>query len=203
MQRIFNVFGTRFTPIFFGTLLTACLAAGCASPPKQDPMAFTDKALAATDPIKVKFEENSSAENDVIARFKTFNTDFSGANITNNTSGIYASDLYFRDPFKEIHGEKEFEAYLLRGSSSVAQFSIDWKDVAYNNGDFYFRWVMTIKLKRDGKHKPPNSTPGISHVRLGPDGKVIFQQDYYDAGAFLYEKLPILGGEIRFIKKRL
>ena len=100
-------------------------------------------------------------------------------------------------------GEAPFEAYLLRGSGSVAQFSIDWKDVAESKGDYYFRWVMTLKLKRDGKSKPPTLTCGISQVRFGADGKVVFQQDYYDAGAFLYEKLPILGSEIRYIKKKL
>lgn len=180
----------------------ASFIAGCASAPKQDPIVFTQQALAATDATRMQMH-GSPAEGEAIARFETFNGDFSAANITNNTKKVYAADLYFRDPFKEIHDEAPFEAYLLRGSGSVAQFSIDWKDVAESQGDYYFRWVMTLKLKRDGKSKPPTLTCGISQVRFGADGKVIFQQDYYDAGAFLYEKLPILGGEIRYIKKRM
>jgi hypothetical protein len=188
--------------IFCAASLVAWLVAGCAPPPKQDPMVFTERALAATDPIKLDLRD-SAAERGALTRFETFNGDFSAANITNNTRKVYAADVYFRDPFKEIHGEAGFEAYLLRGSASVAQFSIDWRDVAESKGDFYFRWVMSLKLKRDGKNKPAALTPGISQVRFGPDGKVIFQQDYYDAGTFLYEKIPILGGEIRFIKKRL
>jgi hypothetical protein len=62
---------------------------------------------------------------------------------------------------------------------------------------------MSVKLKRDGKNQPPSATTGISHVRFSSDGKVIFHQDYFDAAAFLYEKIPVLGGEIRFIKKRI
>jgi hypothetical protein len=181
--------------------LAACVITGCARMPKADPMVFTQRALMATDPIKVKW--SGAEERAAIARFETFNGDFSAANITNNTKKVYAEDVYFRDPFKEIQGESPFEAYLLRGSASVAQYSIEWQDVAENQGNYYFRWVMTLKLKRDGKNKPASLTSGISEVRFGADGKVIFQQDYYDAGAFLYEKLPILGGEIRFIKKRL
>src|SRR5580693_8366512 len=150
-------------------------AAGCASAPKQDPMVFTERALAATDAIKVKaIEKGSTAEKEAIARFETFNSDFSAANITNNTKNVYATDVYFRDPFKQIHGEPEFEAYLLRGSAATAQYAMDWKDVAESHGDYYFRWVMSLKLNRDGKNKPPSLTPGISHVRFGPDGKVIF-----------------------------
>jgi hypothetical protein len=184
--------------------VAACCVAGCASAPKHDPMVFTEKALAATDAIKGKaFEQGSAAEKEAIARFETFNSDFSAANITNNTKNVYAGDVYFRDPFKQIHGEHEFEAYLLRGSAATAQYSMDWKDVGESHGDYYFRWVMSLKLHRDGKKKPPSLTPGISHVRFGPDGKVIFHQDYFDAATFLYERIPILGGEIRFIKKRL
>jgi outer membrane murein-binding lipoprotein Lpp len=191
----------KFT-LLCATPLAACLMTGCASSPKQDPIVFTQQALAATDATKMQMH-GTPAESEAIARFETFNGDFSAANITNNTSKIYAQDLYFRDPFKEVHGEAPFEAYLLRGPGSVAQFSIDWKDVAESKGDYYFRWVMTLKLKRDSKSQPPTLTCGISEVRFGAEGKVIFQQDYYDAGAFLYEKLPILGGEIRYIKKRM
>jgi hypothetical protein len=180
------------------------LAAGCVSKPKTDPVAFTAQALAATGTDRVgRLQKGSAAESAAIERFKTYNSDFSGANITNNTRKVYAPDVYFRDPFKEIHGEAEFEKYLLRGSSAVAQFGMDWKDVAESDGNYYFRWVMSVKLKRDGKNDPPSLTTGISHVRFNQDGLVVFHQDYFDSAAFLYEKIPVLGGEIRFIKNRL
>jgi len=190
--------------IFCAATVAACCVAGCATAPKTDPVAFTREALAATDSVKAgALAKNSDAEKAAIAQFETFNGDFSAANITNNTKKVYAADVYFRDPFKQIHGEPEFEAYLLRGSSAVAQFSMEWLDVSESNGDYYFRWIMSVKLNRDGKDRPPSLTTGISHVRFGPDGRVIFHQDYFDAAAFLYEKIPVLGGEIRFIKNRL
>jgi hypothetical protein len=192
------------TTILFGLgLLTACGLMGCASAPQPNPMVFTNQALAATNPLKTTFTKDSAAETDAIGRFKQFNGDFSAANITNHTTDIYSANVWFRDPFKEIHGEPAFEAYLLHGSSAVAEFSMDWQDVAENDGNYYFRWVMSLKLHRDSHDQPPSLTPGISLVRFDHEGKVIFQQDYYDAGAFLYEKIPILGSEIRFIKKRM
>jgi outer membrane murein-binding lipoprotein Lpp len=181
--------------------LAACLFAGCASAPKQDPLVFTTHALAATDTIKTKL--SGQAEQDVISRFETFSGDISASNITNKLSQVYAADIYFRDPFKEIHGLSDFQAYLLRDSASVTQYKLDWQDVGKSDGDYYFRWVMTVKLKRDSRHKPPTQTCGVSEIRFGADGKVIYEQDYFDAASFLYERLPILGGEIRFIKKRL
>ena len=177
---------------------------GCASAPKADPTAFTETALTATAEDQVGgLEKGSPAEQEAIERFKKFNSDFSAANITNQTKTVYAPGVYFRDPFKEIHGEVEFEQYLLRGSSAVAQFSMDWKDVAVGGDNYYFRWIMSVKLKRDDKKAAPSLTTGISHVRFNRDGLVVFHQDYFDGAAFLYEKLPVLGGEIRFVKKRL
>jgi Uncharacterized conserved protein (DUF2358) len=181
--------------------LTVCLLAGCASKPKQDPLVFTTQALAATETTKTKL--SAQTEGEVISRFEKFSGDISASNITNNLRQIYAANIYFRDPFKEIHGLADFETYLLRDSASVTQYNIDWQDVGKSDGDYYFRWVMTVKLKRDSRHKPPSQTCGISEIRFGEDGKVIYEQDYFDAGSFLYERLPILGGEIRFIKKRL
>lgn len=199
-----NVMNKTRRFIFYTVPAAICLLVGCASAPKPDPADFTRNALMATDVKNVgRLAKGSAAESAAIARFKTFNSDFSAANITNNTKSVYAADIYFRDPFKEIHGEPEFEAYLLRGAGAVAQFSMDWQDVAENDGNYYFRWIMSVTLKRDGKNARPSYTTGISHVRFGPDGKVIFHQDYFDAAAFLYEKIPVLGGEIRFIKKRL
>jgi hypothetical protein len=180
------------------------LAAGCASAPQQDPVAFTAEALAATTPDKVgELGRGSPEEAAAIQRFERYNGDFSAANITNNTRKVYADGIYFRDPFRVVRGEPEFEKYLLRGSAGVSQFSMDWQDVAENNGDYYFRWIMTVKFKRDGKDTPPSLTTGISHVRFNRDGLVVFHQDYFDSAAFLYEKIPILGSEIRFIKRRV
>lgn len=164
-------------------------------------MTFTTHALAATAATKTNL--SGPAEEAAMARFETFSGNISAENITNNLQKVYARNVYFRDPFKEIHGTTGLEAYLLKDSAAVSEYAIDWKDVAQSNGDYYFRWVMTVKLKRDGRKKPPGITCGISEVRFGADGRVVFEQDYFDAASFLYERLPILGGEIRFVKKHL
>jgi len=186
--------------VFEGMVSLAIMfVAGCATHSnKMDPAVFTQQALQATESAKTP-----DVTPEVIARFEKYNGDFSTNNIIANTRTVYAEDVWFRDPFKEIHGVMPFEAYLMRGSAAVGQFSMDWRSAAQDNGDYYFRWVMTLKLKRDGKKDPPTLNNGISHVRFGPDGKVIFHEDYFDAATFLYEKIPVLGSEIRFIKRRL
>lgn len=184
--------------------MLVCLASGCASAPKgPDAVAFTEQALRATEAASHGLARDPEAAKKAEEQFKVFNSDFSAQNITNRTKEVYAADVYFRDPFKEIHGEPEFEAYLLRGSSAVAEFSMDWKDVSENDGNYYFRWIMNVKLKRDSAKDPPTRVTGISQVRFGPDGKVIFHQDYFDGADLIYEKVPVMGGVIRYIKKHI
>ena len=46
------------------------------------------------------------------------------------------------------------------------------------------------------------SVPGVSQVWFR-DAKVYRHRDHYDAGALLYEHIPLLGSVIRLLKRRL
>jgi SnoaL-like domain len=175
------------------------IIAGCASAPASlAPAKFTADALAATETLKA-----TNVPPEIIARFKTVNSDFSTNNLAAHLPDIYAPEIYFRDPFKEVHGLPALQTYILKSATAVAEYQIDWQDLSAHDGDFYFRWVMTLKMTMEGKKVPASKHNGISHVRFGADGKVIFQQDYYDGAAFLYEKIPLIGGGIRLVKSKM
>jgi SnoaL-like domain len=178
-------------------VLTAGIMAGCASAPASlAPARFTAEALAATEPLKA-----TNAPTDVIERFKSVNSDFSTNHLAAHLTEIYAPEVWFRDPFKEVHGLPAMRAYILKSAAQVAEYSIDWQAMAVQEGDYYFRWVMTLKMTMESKKVPASKYNGITHVRFGADGKVIFQQDYFDGAAFLYEKIPFIGGGIRMVKR--
>ena len=44
---------------------------------------------------------------------------------------------------------------------------------------------------------------GVTHLRFDADGRVVLHRDYWDAAEELYEKLPVVGGLMRLIKRRL
>ena len=58
---------------------------------------------------------------------------------------------------------------------------------------------MHLKTKRSPGD--PIRTVGISHVRYDAKGKVNFMQDYWDTGV-VYEKIPVMGAVIRWIKNK-
>ena len=43
--------------------------------------------------------------------------------------------------------------------------------------------------------------PGVSLLRL--DKKIIEHHDYYDLGAMVYEHIPLFGGVVKGVKKRI
>src|ERR1700759_27580 len=134
----------------------AGIVSGCSSGPTgPDPIAVLEQGLTSTAPARAGLlGRDSSAEREAIEQFKKFNSDFSIANIQNNTKQVYDPEVYFIDPFKQLHGEAEFESYLMRSASNIVDFSMEWKDVAVSDGNYYFRWIMSVKMKRDGKDKP-------------------------------------------------
>ncbi|BBI47777.1 hypothetical protein HORIV_01980 [Vreelandella olivaria] len=49
----------------------------------------------------------------------------------------------------------------------------------------------------------PVEVEGCSALTFADDGRVQRHRDYFDAGAMLYEQLPLMGSAIRWLKKRL
>jgi hypothetical protein len=43
---------------------------------------------------------------------------------------------------------------------------------------------------------------GATHQRFGADGLIVEHRDYWDVAEELYEKLPLLGTLMRWLKRR-
>lgn len=114
----------------------------------------------------------------------------------------YSEDAYFRDPFNEVRGIAEVRAIFERMFESlhdprfVVVNRIAQGDQAMLEWDFHFR----IRRYRP---REPWVIHGTSHVRLAPDGRVRYHRDYWDAGAELYARLPVLGPVVRWVARRM
>ncbi len=159
-------------------------------------------ALKTTDAGQVQLMEPDSATvKRAMAQFIEFYQDYSHEKIQKNVRNLYAENAFFADPFKTVEGIDEIENYFLESTDTIESCTFDIQDVANHKGNYYFRWWMDLTLKRY-KDRPMNAT-GMSHVRYNKEGKIIFQQDYWDVAGTVYEKIPILGSVLKKIRNRI
>jgi len=191
MMASMNAIGRTLLPLL---LLQLC---SCASKgTRGDYTAEHRAALAATEARK------RPASPEAVARFKDFYADFSEAGIKAKIGGLYAEDVWFHDTLKQVTGRQALEAYMIHGAQATERTTVESLDVVEKDGDYYFRWEMTIRFKSLAKGQDTKSV-GISLVRFDETGRVIFHQDFWDSASAFYEKVPVVGGMIRWIKGKL
>ena len=113
---------------------------------------------------------------------------------------VYASDIVFEDPLHRVAGLAQLKDYFERMYEGVESIGFEFGDVIEAPGQAMLTWTMrmTHRRLRAGEEL---ALPGASHIRFGE--RVHYHRDYFDAGALLYERLPVLGGIVRAIRARV
>lgn len=128
-------------------------------------------------------------------------TRFDTDNIKRHVRAAYADNVYFYDTLKELRGVAAVEEYMLKLVDRLAEWTMSIDDVAGDRDGCYLRWTMSFRLKRYEKKLMTSS--GISHLRFDEDGRIVYHQDYWDPVTGLFEHLPVIGGLMRMLKRRM
>lgn len=115
---------------------------------------------------------------------------------------IYAAEIHFTDPLHDLHGLDTMHGYFEQLYANVTHIDFDFQQCeTVREGQGLLRWTMTFCHPRLKKGKEIK-VDGCSCIFFR-DGLVYRHIDYYDAGALLYEHIPLLGGIINWLKGRL
>ena len=186
--------------VSIGLLLVTVIAlSGCTG---GKPMTLENyyRELAATDPAKTTLVKPGSAEEKAgIASFRDYYRVFAEDVIRRDTKNLYAKDAFFKDGYKEVKGVDAIETYFVATTKAIVSCTFDITDVSVHEGNYYFRWIMKLTIQRDKDN--PMEQIGMSHVRFGPDGKVLFHADYWDT-SIVFERAPVIGSIIRWAKEQ-
>jgi len=132
-----------------------------------------------------------------------FARQFAGLNKDNlqRLGELYSDDVHFTDPLHDVHGLSDLHGYFTKLYANVSELSFDFRGFdQVREGEGYLRWVMSYRHPRlDGGRLI--TVDGCSHL-LWRD-KVYRHRDYFDAGALLYEHLPVLGRVIAWLKRSM
>lgn len=113
---------------------------------------------------------------------------------------VYAENVSFTDPLHHVEGLPALHGYFERMYANVTAVRFDFERVLAGDGEAMLTWTMHLQHPRLSPTEPL-ALPGATHLRF--DAKVHCHRDYFDAGALLYERLPLLGGVVRAIRRRV
>lgn len=121
---------------------------------------------------------------------------------------LYSVDIHFTDPLHDVHGLADLERYFAQLYANVEQLRFEFhgydtltQSEDGQTGTGYLRWVMTYRHPRLHKGQPI-TVQGCSHLQWRDD-RVYRHHDYFDAGALLYEHLPLMGPAVAWLKRRM
>ena len=113
---------------------------------------------------------------------------------------IYAPDALFKDPFNEVRGVAPISAIFKHMYEHVDAPRFTVMTRVLQGDDAFLTWEFSFRMRRFKREE--QIIRGATHVRFDAQGRVCLHRDYWDAAEELYEKLPLLGGLMRWLKKR-
>ena len=114
---------------------------------------------------------------------------------------IYDAQAHFKDPFNEVQGLPEIERIFQHMYVALDQPHFVVTGQVVDGPQAFLTWEFRFRFKRFDTITL-QAVRGASHVVFNEQGLVTMHRDYWDAAEELYEKLPVLGGVMRWLKKR-
>lgn len=115
---------------------------------------------------------------------------------------VYAPDAYFRDPFNEVRGVAELERIFSHMYETLHEPRFAIVETILEGDRAVLIWDFGFRIK-GWKPDVTQRIHGLSVVRFGPDGRVTYHRDYWDAAGELYAKLPLVGPLMRFLARKM
>ena len=172
---------------------------GCSTKSKNRSPDWSRNTVAV-DKTAVAEPMSVETEKEALQRFNDFYAEYSMEAISNGVRQLYADNAWFGDPFHIVEGIDDIEHYFLVMAEPVEHCTFVIDSIQRSGNDYFARWTMV--LESSAAKGEVIETIGISHVRFNAEGKIIFQQDYWDTSA-MFDRLPIVGYWTRLVKNRI
>lgn len=143
---------------------------------------------------------DSDAATPPVERIAAFFENFQLADLS-RLGELYDRDAQFKDPFNEVRGLPAIErvyAHMFR-TLEAPRFVVTSR--LGGAGECFLAWEFSFRFRRYAAARA-QLVRGGSHLRLAADGRITAHRDYWDAAEEVYEKLPLLGGLMRWLKRR-
>ena len=114
---------------------------------------------------------------------------------------FYTADARFKDPFNEVRGIPAIERVFSHMFESLHEPRFVVASRIVDGAQCFLVWEFRFRFKRFDT-TTEQVVRGGSHLVLTPEGLISDHRDYWDAAEELYEKLPVVGSFMRWLKHR-
>ena len=108
-------------------------------------------------------------------------------------------NLRFIDPFNDVTGHAKVIKVLQHFAAQVEKPHFDINHMAWDGSVCFVRWDFRGQLPKLGHW----SFPGVSELHCDSQGLIYLHQDHWDAGLHFYQRLPLVGHVINWIRNRI
>lgn len=131
---------------------------------------------------------------DAAERYAKFFTQLKPADLA-RFEQFFLPEAHFRDPFNDVDNVTDIRRVFAHmfTQCTAPRFTVD--EIVVEGQVAYLHWTFDCQLG--------TSIDGLSRVLFAPDGRVSEHVDYWDPAAQLYEKLPMIGALMRWLRRRL
>ena len=120
---------------------------------------------------------------------------------TEQIDALYSADAFFKDPFNEVRGIPDIKRIFAHMFAQVEAPRFIVLEAIEQGDAAFLAWEFRFRMRRFDT-KTEQVIRGSTHIRFDADARVAYHRDYWDAAEELYEKLPVLGGLMRFLKRQ-
>lgn len=113
----------------------------------------------------------------------------------------YSPQARFKDPFNEVQGLDAIQGVFLHMYASLEKPHFVITEQVVDGHQAFLAWQFKFKFKRFDT-STEQVVLGTTHLVLDDQMRITLHRDYWDAAEELYEKLPWVGGLMRWLKKR-
>jgi ketosteroid isomerase-like protein len=113
---------------------------------------------------------------------------------------FYAGAARFKDPFNEVQGIAAVQRIFAHMFVALDEPHFVVRDILVQGDACFLGWDFVFRFKRFSREL--QTIRGASHLLLDAQGRITLHRDYWDAAEELYEKLPVVGALMRWLKRR-
>lgn len=113
---------------------------------------------------------------------------------------LYHEDARFKDPFHTVQGLPAIHAIYAHMYQRLDRPRFVVRDQLGNQAQGFLTWEFIFALRGERRERIVH---GSTHFRFAPDGRVQVHRDYWDAAEEFYEHFALLGGLMRWLRRRI